>query len=50
MLSPELIAIFVFCMIGVASSSFVLGRREGMESVIDHLIDQGLLELDSEEE
>ena len=44
MLTIELIAIFAFCMIGTGLSSFFLGRKEGMEALIEHFIDEGILE------
>jgi len=48
MLTIELIAIFAFCMIGTGLSSFFLGRKEGMEALIEHFIDEGILELDED--
>jgi len=43
------IAIFIFCLIGCGMSSYNLGRQEGIETTIEHLVDQGMLEVDSEE-
>lgn len=48
MLTTELVVIFAFCMIGVGFSSFFLGRREGMETLIEYFVEQGILELEEE--
>ena len=42
------IMIFAVCMAGCALSSFYLGRREGIESTVQYLIDQGVIELEDE--
>jgi len=44
------IAIFIFCLIGCAAQSYHLGRQEGIETTIEHLVDQGMLEVESEQE
>ena len=44
------IAIFIFCLIGCGMSSYHLGRQEGIETTIEHLVDEGLLEVNSEQE
>jgi hypothetical protein len=43
------IAIFIFCLIGCGLHSYHLGRQEGIETTIEHLVDQGMLEVESEE-
>jgi hypothetical protein len=43
-------AIFIFCLIGCAVQSYYLGRQEGIETTIEHLVDQGMLEVESEQE
>ena len=43
------IAIFIFCLIGCGMTSYNLGRQEGIETTIEHLVDQGMLEVESEE-
>lgn len=43
------IAIFIFCLIGCGMTSYHLGRQEGIETTIEHLVDQGMLEVESEE-
>jgi len=41
-------AIFVFCVIGCGFTCHALGKQEGIETTIEHLVDNGLLELDEE--
>jgi len=41
-------AIFVFCVIGCGLTCHALGKQEGIETTIEHLVDNGLLELDEE--
>ena len=41
--------IFAVCMAGCGLSSFYLGRREGIESTVQYLIDQGVIDIDDEE-
>ena len=43
------IAIFIFCLIGCGGHCYHLGKQEGIEITIEHLVDQGMLEVDSEE-
>ena len=43
------IAIFIVCLIGCGLTSYHLGRQEGIETTIEHLVDQGMLEVDVEE-
>lgn len=40
--------IFGICMGGCAMHSFYLGRRAGIQSTIEYLIDQELLEVEDE--
>ena len=42
------IALFVFCIIGCGLTCHALGKREGMEATIEHLVSKGLLQLDEE--
>jgi hypothetical protein len=44
------IAIFIFCLIGCGMTSYHLGRQEGIETTIEHLVDHGMLEVDVEQE
>jgi hypothetical protein len=41
--------VFALCMSGAASTSFHLGRRDGIEGTVQYLIDTGVLEVDDEE-
>ena len=40
--------IFVFCLIGCGLTCHALGKQEGIETTIEHLVDNGMLELDEE--
>lgn len=40
------IAIFIFCLIGCGITSYKLGRQEGIETTIEHLVDEGLLNIE----
>ncbi len=42
------IGIFIFCLSGSGLSCHALGRREGIESTIEHLVDEGLLEFEED--
>lgn len=42
------IAVFVFCLIGCGITSYSLGKQEGIETTIEHLVDRGMLELEEE--
>jgi hypothetical protein len=42
------LSIFMFCMIGCGLTCHALGKQEGIESTIEHLVDEGLLQLDEE--
>jgi hypothetical protein len=44
------IAIFIFCLLGSSIHSYHLGKQEGIETTIEHLVDQGMLEVESEQE
>ena len=39
-------AIFVFCLIGCGLTCHALGKQEGIETTIEHLVDHGMLEVD----
>lgn len=45
----QVLAIFVFTLLGCGISSFLIGRKEGIRNTIDHLVEVGLLELDDKE-
>jgi hypothetical protein len=40
--------IFGVCMYGCAQTAFSLGRREGIEATVEHLINTGLIEVEEE--
>jgi hypothetical protein len=42
------LAIFTFCLIGCGLTCHALGKQEGIESTIEHLVDNGMLELEDE--
>ena len=42
------LAVLMFCMIGCGMSCHALGKQEGIESTIEHLVDEGLLQIDEE--
>jgi len=42
------IAVFIFCLIGCGLTSYALGKQEGIETTIEHLVDRGMLELEEE--
>ena len=42
------ITVFPICMAGCALTSFHLGRQEGIESTVQYLIDQGVIDIDEE--
>jgi hypothetical protein len=41
-------AIFVFVVIGCGLTCHALGKQEGIETTIEHLVDNGMLELEEE--
>jgi hypothetical protein len=41
-------AVFIFCMIGCGLTSHALGKQQGIEQTIEHLVDHGMLELEEE--
>jgi hypothetical protein len=41
-------AIYAFCAIGCGLTCHSLGKQEGIETTIEHLVDSGLLELEDE--
>jgi len=42
------IAVVIFCMIGCGMTSYHLGKQEGIETTIEHLVDQGMLNVEEE--
>lgn len=48
MLTTTHLAIFIFCLLGAGYSSFNLGRKDGINSTVEYLIDEGVLEVDDE--
>ncbi len=40
--------IFGLCMCGCAGQAYFLGRRLGIESTINYLVDEGVLQLEEE--
>ena len=41
-------AVFMFCLIGCGLTCHALGKQEGIECTIEHLVDNGMIELDEE--
>jgi len=41
-------AVFTFCLLGCGISCHALGKKEGIELTIEHLVDNGMIELDEE--
>ena len=42
------LSLFCFCLVGCGLTCHALGKREGIESTIEHLVDAGMLELEEE--
>jgi len=42
------LSVFCFCLVGCGLTCHALGKREGIESTIEHLVDAGMLELEEE--
>ena len=42
------IAVFVFCLLGCGLTCHALGKQEGIETTIEHLVDEGLLVVDDD--
>ena len=42
--------IFGICMYGCAQTAFFIGRRDGIESTVNYLVDAGELDVEEEEE
>ena len=36
------------CMYGCAQTAFILGRRDGIEATVEHLINTGLIDVEEE--
>jgi|TARA_R110001592_G_scaffold348018_1_gene641894 hypothetical protein len=49
MVSPDLIAIILFCITGCGLTAYHLGRRVGIEDAVEHMVQEGLLEVVDEE-
>ena len=43
-------AIWIFCMIGLGITSYRLGHQSGMEDMVQHLVDEGVLKLEANED
>jgi len=41
---------FTFCMIGASASAWAIGKKVGIQETVQFMIDQGILEVDYEEE
>ena len=50
MVSPIVLAIFVFCLIGCGVHSYHIGKTHGIESTVEYLVDQGVLQESPEDE
>jgi hypothetical protein len=46
----QVLAIFVFSMLGCGISCYAIGKKEGIQATITHLVSVGLLTLDDSEE
>lgn len=44
------LAVFIFCLLGCGVHCWTLGRQQGIQGTIDHLVSIGLLDLEPEEE
>ena len=42
------LSVLMFCMVGCGLTCHALGKQEGIESTIEHLVDQGMIQLDEE--
>jgi len=42
------LAVLCFCLVGCGLTCHNLGKREGVEQTVEHLIDQGLIQVDEE--
>ena len=42
------LAVVMFCMVGCGCHCHYLGRQEGIETTIEHLINNGMLEIEDE--
>ena len=49
---PETIefAIWIFCMLGLGITSYRLGHTAGMEDMVQHLVDEGILKVGEQDE
>lgn len=42
--------IFLFCLIGFGATSWKLGKQAGAEDTLQYLLDEGIIEIDFEED
>lgn len=42
------LSVFVFCLVGCGLTCHALGKREGIENCITHLVNTGVIELEDE--
>jgi len=47
-LTTAIYIIFALCMYGCAQTAFYLGRRDGIEATVEHLIEKGLIDVEDE--
>ena len=43
------LAVLMFCIIGCGMTCYNLGKQEGIESTIEHLVDQGMIQVDDDQ-
>ena len=42
------LSVLMFCMIGCGMTCYNLGKQEGIESTIEHLVDQGMIQVEED--
>lgn len=42
------LSVLMFCMIGCGMTCYNLGKQEGIESTIEHLVDQGMIQIEED--
>ena len=42
------LSVFMFCLIGCGISCHALGRQQGIEQCVEHLIDEGIIDVEDE--
>ncbi len=50
MISAPIAAIFIFCLVGCAISSWFLGKQRGISDAVTYLAQQGYIVLEDEED